>query len=161
MTDDGTATVTPIPSTSLRLRAETAEDLVVFSAVLQDAVTITDDMAYRPVERRFVLMLNRFVWEEDAEGNRESLHRIRCGLHFDGVLSVRSRDLAPTAKDHPLDLLAVHSETLTDGSDVIYLLFAGGGAVRLEVECIDSYLSDIGEPWVCKLRPHHRDSELA
>lgn len=164
MTDDGTATVTSpdsaSPRTGLRLRAETAEDLVIFSAVLQDAVTVSGDMTYRPAERRFALMLNRFVWEEDAEGNRKTRHRIRCGLHFDGVLAVRSRDLPPKAKNHPLDLLALHSESQADGSTAIYLLFAGGGAVRLTVECIDGYLTDIGEPWVCKHRPHHPDSKL-
>ena len=169
MTDDSTVTVpsseTPSPSTSLKLRAETLEDILVFSAVLQDAVTVADDMSYMASERRFALMLNRFVWEEDADGNRKTRHRVRCGLHFDGVLSVGSRDIAikpaPKSKSLPLDLLAIHSEIAADGAGAIYLLFAGGGAIRLGVECIDGYLRDIGEPWECKHRPHHDDSELA
>lgn len=155
MTDGGTATVARPTGGSLRLRAETVEDLVVFSAVLQDAVTIAADMAWRPGERRFALMLNRYLWEEDAEGNRPSLHRVRCGLHFDGVLQVTTRDISQKAKAKPLELLALHGEVDDSGGGSVYLLFAGGGVLRLVVECIDAYLSDTGEPWICKHRPSH------
>lgn len=146
------------PKTGLKLRAEESEDVVIFSTVLQDAVTTADDIAYVAAERRFALMLNRYVWEseaEDAPSSAGARQRIRCGLHFDGVLAVRSRDISQKSKKLPLELLAIHSEVAEDGSGALYFLFAGGGALKLEVECIDGYLSDVGEPWMCKHRPHH------
>jgi hypothetical protein len=35
------------------------------------------------------------------------------------------------------------------------LTFAGGAALRLEVECLDAWLSDISAPWSTQRRPAH------
>jgi hypothetical protein len=35
------------------------------------------------------------------------------------------------------------------------LSFSGGGAIRLDVECIDAHLSDLTEPWPAKAKPKH------
>lgn len=161
MSDDASTPVATAAEPRLKLRAETAEDLLVFSAVLQDAVTVAADMAYLPGERRFAMMLNRYLWEEDADGEpqfdvkNQAKHRIRCALHFDSVLGVTIRDISQTARTKPLELLAVHSDIHEDGAGTVYLLFAGGGAVRLAVECTDGYLSDTGDAWTCKHRPEH------
>jgi len=38
---------------------------------------------------------------------------------------------------------------------IVVLSFAGGGALRFDVECIDAWLSDLSAPWSTKLRPDH------
>ncbi len=152
---------TVAPPTHLKLKAETVEDLTIMSTVLQDAVTIVGDMAYQSGERRFALMLNRYLWELDTDlpapdaDAKAKCQRIRCGLHFNDVLKVAARDIPQKSRQKALELLAIHGETGPDGSGAILLFFAGGGALRLEVECIDGYLADVGSPWEAKCRPSH------
>ena len=45
--------------------------------------------------------------------------------------------------------------TETDPGGMIELLFAGGGAIRLTVECIDAELSDLTGPWAASGKPMH------
>jgi hypothetical protein len=52
-------------------------------------------------------------------------------------------------------LLAVHFIPGAEGSGQIDLHLAGGGCIRLQVECIDAVLSDLAEPWPAKARPRH------
>jgi len=136
----------------LRLWGTDAEDLAVISTCLQDAVTCLADMAYVPHERRFALMLNRFRWE-GTQADGEAAERVRSGLHFEGVSHVQRRDL-PATKTHPLELLAIHANE--DGEHaVITFVFAGGGAIRLEAECVDCQLRDVSAPWPAKSVPRH------
>ena len=55
--------------TSLRLQAREPDDLEIVSAMLQDAVIAVRDMAFLPAERRFVMVANRFRWEDAARAN--------------------------------------------------------------------------------------------
>jgi hypothetical protein len=50
----------------LKLRAYDREDFAVVSAVLQDALVPTIDMAWLPDEQRFACVANRFRWERRA-----------------------------------------------------------------------------------------------
>ena len=61
----------------LKLRARDPEDLRVLSACLQDALVPLADIAYLKPEQRFVLVVNRFMWEsapEEAELPGEATH---------------------------------------------------------------------------------------
>ncbi len=132
----------------LRLRIEDEEDLSVAATVLQDAIIPAADMAFLPEERRFVFVANRFCWEEGQSG-KDAYERVNCGVAFDGVEAVRSRDVAaePGAM---LNLLTVGVE---DGA--IMLVFAGGGAIRLDASAVRGHLEDLGEPWPTRSRPDH------
>ena len=136
------------------LLAEDAEDLKIISAQLQDAVTRIGDLVYLPRVRRFAALFNRFRWEdcEDAKGRNL---RVRTGLHFDGVLAAKSHNLRRGDSEAVVELLAIQFVPTQDGAGTIELLFAGGGAIRLEVECIDASLRDIGGPWPAVARPRH------
>lgn len=159
MTDTATK-ATPATGHGLKLRAETAEDITVFAAVLQDAVTVVGDMAFRPGERRFVVMLNRYLWEQEpVDAALDRCMRVRTGLHFDGVLNVAVLGIPQGVPSKVLELLTIECEERADASAALYLFFAGGGIVRLEAECIDAYLTDIGEPWPARCRPHHAVDE--
>lgn len=146
-----------VPIRPLKLRAETAEDLTIFSAVLQDAVAILGDMTFRPGERRFALMVNRYLWEQDGSSDDQPgvCYRIRTGIHFDGVLHAAVQGLSQRARKKILELLSVDFRPEADGAGVVTLVFAGGGAIQLHVECIDAYLADTGAPWRAGCRPLH------
>jgi hypothetical protein len=136
------------------IAAEDAEDLQIISAQLQDAVARVGDFVWLPKKRRFAALFNRFKWEE---GKGHDL-RVRAGLHFDGVLSVQSQNIQRGDLDAVVSLLTIEftPKAPEDCAGMIELLFAGGGAIRLEVECIDAALSDVSAPWAARGRPEHQ-----
>jgi hypothetical protein len=139
------------------LAAVDGEDLQVISARLQDAVARLGDFVYLPKTRRFAVLFNRFKWES---GERVNL-RVRSGLHFDGVLSVKSHKLKRGAPDAVVSLLAI---TFTpkagdDPAGTVELVFAGGGAMMLDVECLDAGLADVSGEWAARGRPEHESEE--
>jgi DUF2948 family protein len=138
---------------TLKLAAADAEDLDVISARLQDATAKLKDLVWLPKQRRFAALFNRYRWEE-ARGPGS---RVRAGLHFDGVLSVKSHNMKRGAPEGVVSLLAVQftPKGAEDPGGVIELVFAGGGALRLEVECIDAELRDLTGPWSAAARPRH------
>ncbi len=82
---------------------------------------------------------------------------MRTGVHFDDVKSVKFQNLRTDAKDAVVELLAARFEEQEDGAGEIILDFAGGGAVRLEVESVNAFLSDISEPWRTRAKPEHKE----
>ncbi len=139
----------------LRLIAADQDDIGIFSACLQDAVAKVADMAYLKSERRFALVANRFVWEEGISKKFGPFTRVRTGIHFDDVLSVRSRNLRQDAGDAVVVLLSIDVESGEDGTAFVHLNFAGGGAIMLGVEAINGALSDISAPWRTRSKPDH------
>jgi len=141
----------------MTLAAEDAADLEVISARLQDAVAQMKDLVYLPKKRRFAAVLNRFQWEADK---KKGDLRVRAGLHFDGVLSVKSSKLKRGAPEAVVSLLAIRF-TPKGGEDpggTVELVFAGGGALKLEVEMIDAGLTDLGGVWAARGRPEHEET---
>ncbi len=149
---------TPTPSTptspadTLKLVALDQEDLAVVSAHLQDAVVKIADIAWLPREKRFALVCNRFDWEGAATGHRR---RRRTGLHFERVLRVRQTRVRAGAEDAVLNLLAVTFEATDEPSGAVTLVFSGGGAIRLDVECLECQMSDLGPVWETAAAPTH------
>ena len=90
----------------LRLLAEDAEDLGVIAAALQDAVAKIGDIRYEACARRLTIGFNRFRWEAGAR-TRE---RIRSGVQFGGVLSVKARKLRRDAPNAVIELLTLGFE---------------------------------------------------
>lgn len=148
----------------LMLLAEDEIDLQLFSAFLQDAITQVSEMAWLPSLNRFVFAVGRFRWE--AEGKDPGLvgrvvhERVRTGIHFDTVVSVRKRNLptfdvvAGSSEDF-LSLLALESEVLDNGNVAITLIFSGDGAVRIEAECVSGHMQDLDLAWKTLRRPEH------
>jgi len=98
--------------------------------------------------------VNRLKWEEGGKT------RVRAGLHFDSVLKVQSSKVKLGAGEAVIDLLAV-TFTPNGGEDpggVVELVLAGGGAIRLTVECIEAELADLTQDWAARGTPDH-DSE--
>jgi Protein of unknown function (DUF2948) len=138
----------------LKLVVLDEEDLEVVSTHLQDAVAKVSDLLWRPQEKRVVLALNRFDWETAQTANPE-YHRRRAALRFERVLSCQCRDVNPAGKDAVLNLLAVEFSETDAPSGVVTLTFSGGAAMRLDVECLEAELADLGPSWTTTARPVH------
>jgi hypothetical protein len=134
----------------LKLRAEDAEDLAVISACLQDALVSVRDLAYTPDDGSFLMVANRFRWENGG-GTRE---RVLCAVRFGEVSSVAYRGFRRTDEDRLLALLAIRPE-LDAGSGTIRLDFAGGAEIRLGAARIRCHAMDLGEPWPTVWQPDH------
>lgn len=143
-----------------KLMAMDAEDLKIFSTYCQDAVLKVDDIKYLPSESRFVLEMNRFVWEKSIE-KRAIPERRRSVLHFEQVNCVSSTGIDLNAKQLVLSLLAIQFEEKNAPSGIVELVFSSDSAkkaeiaIRLEVECIEAQLADMQASWGASSTPKH------
>jgi hypothetical protein len=139
----------------LKLAAADAEDLEILSARLQDAVVKLKNFVWLPKKRRFAAVVNRLAWEDGGKT------RLRAGLHFDGVLKVQSSKVKLGAGEAVVSILAA-AFTPNGGEDpggVIEIVLAGGGALRLTVECIDAELADMSGAWAARGTPDHEAAD--
>jgi hypothetical protein len=141
----------------LRLIAETAEDVAVMAAVLQDAVGVVGDAAFLPRKRRFVAVLNRFRWEDRAAAERQGrpYERVRAALTVENVAAARARGVDVTDRAAVYSVLDVAFEPATDGAGVLRLRLSGGGDIALEVEAVDVMLTDVARPHAARGLPDH------
>ncbi len=141
----------------LKLAAADAEDLEILSARLQDAVGQLKNITWLPKKRRFAAVVNRLQWEAGGKT------RVRAGLHFDGVLKVQSHKVKLGADDAVVSVLALRFEPNggEDPGGIIEIVLAGGGAIRLTVECIDAELADMTDPWAARGKPDHEAGDGA
>lgn len=156
--------------TPLKLIALDREDLAVISAHLQDAVVRTGDMTYLPRERRFAAVLNRFDWlgavaaataGRSKRSGKDDCQRRRAGLRFERVLGARLLKIDLAKKSMFLELLAITfmPRQEDDPAGVVRLDFAGGGAIELDVECVEAELKDLGAAWRARRVPDHGKGE--
>lgn len=145
----------------LRLRAETPEDLQVISALMQDAVTQTGDIAWLPRRHRFTLLVNRFRWEDAALAERQGrpFERVRAVLAFDGVLAARTSGVDPRDRDVVLSILSIGYEEAPDGGGTVRIALAGDGEIALTAECLDASVTDVTRPYEAQAgrAPRHAD----
>jgi len=139
--------------TQLKLMALDAEDLQVISSCCQDAVLKVGDLDYLAPQKQFTLSLNRFAWELD--GKSKISERRKSVLHFAQVNGVKISGIDRSDKEMILSLLAVLFEAGDEPSGEVELVFAGDGAIKLNVECIEAQLSDMPAAWEAKGRPSH------
>jgi Protein of unknown function (DUF2948) len=149
----------------LKLIAFDTLDLGIISAHLQDAVLRVGDMAYLPKEKRFVAIANRFDWanahvasQKTARGAKADNERRRAAVRFERVNAAKVQGFDLKDQRTALALLAVTFEPMggadsPDGN--VTLTFSGGAAIRLNVECIEIELKDLGAAWATKSSPEH------
>lgn len=142
----------------LKLLAFDEEDLKIISAHLQDAVLRTEDMAYIPRDRRFAAIFDRFDWVgagRFASPDQHGFERRRSALRIERVESAQIRNIN-LSEPGVAELLAIDFEAAAEPpGGLVTLIFAGGAAVRLQVECIDAALADLGPCWRSQCKPHH------
>lgn len=143
----------------MRLKAETSDDLVVISSLVQDAVAQTSDISWLAKKRRFALLLNRFRWEDAEAAKRTSrpFERVQSMVAIESVLNVKGQGIDPEDKSIALNLLSISFDPGEDGAGSVSLVFAGDGAIVLDVECLDVSLQDMSRPYVARAQrvPSH------
>ena len=144
----------------LKLVALDKDDIEVMSAHLQDALVKIGEILWRPGEHRFVMAVKRFDWmnagDADAfKSNAPEYRRCRTALRFERVVSCKCRGLDQGGKDSVLNLLAVEFVEHDAPAGTVTLTFSGGAAIRLEVECLEAELVDLGEVFVAAACPDH------
>ena len=130
----------------LNLGAMDPEDLQVVSSLSQDAIFPITEMTWRPGERRFAILINRFRWEDQGR-TRHAPERVQSLLVIDNVLRVASQGIDRNDRDTVLSLLSVTFEPGEEGSGHLILTLAGDGAIRLEIEALDVTLKDVTRPY--------------
>jgi hypothetical protein len=140
----------------MKLVALDRDDIEVVSTHVQDSVVKVSDIMWRPREKRLVVALGRFDWEAAGCSDRSYKRRLSA-LRFDRVLACKCRNVSPKNKDEVLNLLAVEFAETTAPSGIVTLFFSGGGALRLEVECLECELADLGPTWTTVRCPAHPD----
>jgi len=127
----------------LKLIALDADDLAVISAHVQDARVQTSDIIWRQDEKRLVIGLNRLDWEQTFSGET-SPRRLIAALRFDRVLACKSRNIDPAAAEALLELVGIEFCPGEAPGGCALLMFSHGGALRLDVECLECELTDLG-----------------
>jgi Protein of unknown function (DUF2948) len=141
----------------LKLIALDKDDIEVVSAHVQDAMVKVADIFWQPRAHRFMLALNRFDWMSavDPKLDKADYRRCRTALRFERVTACKCRNLDQTDKDAQLNLLAVEFSEADAPAGVVSLIFSGGGVIRLDVECLEAELADLGEVATAALCPDH------
>ena len=140
----------------LRLVALDTEDIAVVSAHVQDSVVKIAEIMWRPAEKRAIIVLNRFDWES-AQSVVPPYRRRLAALRFERVNGFKQRNIACSEKDAVLNLLAIEFTPTDAPSGFVTLTFSGGAALRLEVECLEAELADLGPVWATAACPAHAD----
>ena len=136
-------------TSSLKLLAEDVADLAIISAALQDAVAQVGDMSYEARTRRLTILFNRFRWEAATR------QRVRSALQIGGVLEMQARKIRREVPDAVVELLTIGFEPGETPAGLLTLSFAGGGDLRVRIECIDAILADVSQPWPTPRTPSH------
>ncbi|MGB7036553.1 MAG: DUF2948 family protein [Xanthobacteraceae bacterium] len=141
----------------LKLVALDTDDVAVISAHLQDAAVKVSDIFWQPGDHRFVMAVNRFDWMSAVDGNGQNTHYRRCrtALRFERVNTCKCRNLDQTEKNTLLNLLAVEFSETDAPAGVVSLIFSGGGVIRLDVECLEAELADLGDVSAVAICPDH------
>ena len=141
---------------NLKLIGKNEEDLKIISAYLQDSVVIIKDIVFLKKNRTFIMILNRFMWEDVEKGVFRQNKRVRCALKFEEVIKVQSKNINQKNKNNPLEYLAIKSSLIFDNIFKIKIFFSGGGIITIISEVIEATMNDLGKSWNVKYFPAHK-----
>ena len=129
-------------TSELKLIALDADDLAVISAHVQDARVQTADIIWRQGEKRLVVGMSRLDWEQTLSG-QTAPRRLVAALRFDRVLSCKSRNIDMGTPDTALELVGIEFHP-GEPPAAARCCCSPGGALRLDVECLECELTDLG-----------------
>jgi len=141
---------------NLKLLAKNQDDLKVISAHLQDSIVTVKDIIFLKQNRTFIMIVNRFMWEDIEKGVFRDNKRIRCAVKFEEVVKVESKNINQKNRNKPLECLAIKSTIAADESHKIKIFFAGDSIITIVVEVINVILQDLGKSWKAKHIPKHK-----
>ncbi len=140
----------------LKLIGKNQEDLKIISAYLQDSVIIVKDILFLKKNKIFLMILNRFMWEDAEKGVFRKNKRIRCAVKFEEVIKVQSKSINQKNNKKPLEYLAIKSSFMSNNFFKIKIFFSGGGTITITSEVIEVSMNDLGKPWKVNYFPVHK-----
>ena len=165
---------------ALKLRGRSLPDIVTISGLVQDALIAPSEMTVEADKRRFVAILNRFMWERvdsdatqqmnDADGRDAKFEeasdgrywRVQSALVVERANNVRRKNMEPQRSKSALGGQALHYLLgIVPDDGFVTLFFAGGGMIRVEGPALEVFLEDLSEPWPTPQMPVHPDPEEA
>ena len=141
---------------NLKLLGKNQEDLKIISAYLQDSILIVKDIVFLKQNRTFIMIVNRFMWEDVEKGIFRQNKRIRCAIKFEEVIKVESKNINQKNKNKLLECLAIKCSSIFDETYKIKIFFAGNSIITIISEVIEVVLHDLGKPWNVKHIPIHK-----
>jgi hypothetical protein len=87
--------------------------------------------------------MSRLDWEQTLSG-QTAPRRLIAALRFDRVLACKSRNIDMGTPDAALELVGIEFHPADPPGGSAVLLFNHGGALRLDVECLECQLTDLG-----------------
>ena len=141
---------------NLKLIGKNQEDLKVISAYSQDSIVAVSDLVFLEKNNIFVMIINRFMWEDIGEGEHKQNKRIRCAIKFEGILKVKSKKINQKNRNKRLECLAIKCNQILSKNYEINFFFAGGSIITIIVEAIEVFMHDLGESWDVKHVPMHK-----
>ena len=141
---------------NLKLIGKSQEDLKVISAYSQDSIVVVKDIIFLEKNKIFIMIINRFMWEDIEKGAHKQGKRIRCAIKFEGILKVKSKKINQKNKNRRLECLAIECNEILSKNYEINFFFAGGSVITLISESIEVVMNDLGEAWNVKYIPKHK-----
>ena len=141
---------------NLKLTGKNEEDLKVISAYIQDSVVTLKNIVFLKQNRTFVMIVNRFMWEDIEKGVFRKNKRIRCAVKFEEVIKVQSKNINQKNNKKPLEYLAIKSSFMSNNFFKIKIFFSGGGIITITSEVIEVFMNDFGKPWNVNYFPVHK-----
>ena len=141
---------------NLKLIGNNHEDLKIISAYIQDSIVAVKDMVFLEQNRIFIMMINRFMWENVGKGAFRWNKRIRCAIQFEEVLKVKSKEINQKSKNKLLVCLTIKCNEISNNNYEIKIFFAGDSIITLISEGVEVVMHDLGKAWNVKHIPEHK-----
>ena len=141
---------------NLKLIGKNQEDLKVISAYIQDSIVVVKEMVFLKKNRIFVMLVNRFMWEDIEKGMLRQNRRIRSAIKFEEILKVKSKEINQKNKNKRLECLAIKCNEIANNNYEINFFFSGNGIITLISEAVEVVMHDLGKAWNVKHIPEHK-----
>lgn len=136
----------------LKLQIQSADDVSVVSALLQDALINSRDIHIDLAASEVVIIADRYCWE----GNEKTAERVLAGLRIGAVQAVQHKNMV-TSGDETLfyNLLDIAYEMASPDEHYLIFTFSAGSALRLQIDRLMMAVSDIAPPRPAIATPDH------
>ena len=141
---------------NLKLIGKNKDDLKIISTYIQDSIVTIRDIIFLEKNRIFLMIVNRFMWEDVGKRKSKQIKRIRSAIKFEEVLKVKSKKIDQKNKNTRLECLAIKCDEVLNKNYEIIFFFSGQGIITLISEAIEVALHDLGEAWNVKHIPKHK-----
>ena len=141
---------------NLKLIVKNHKDLEVISAYIQDSIVAVKDIVFLKKNRIFIMIINRFMWENLNKSTYDQYKRIRAAVKFEDVLTVKSKSINQKNKNKILECLAIKCNKISDNNFEVKIFFSGDNIITLIVEAIEVVMNDLGKAWNVQNVPKHK-----